>query len=80
MAVCISPNWERWHSSKMMTTCPSKMVWPLLAGELTKVASFWIVVMMMRASGSPNCFLSLAVDVFELAAPFSKRSYSRIVW
>jgi len=22
IAVCMSPNWERWHSSKMITTCP----------------------------------------------------------
>ena len=45
-----------------------------------KRASFWIVVMMIRAPGSSSCRLSTPVEVFELAAPFSKRSYSRIVW
>ena len=45
-----------------------------------KVASFWIVVMMILAPGSSSCFFSTAVEVFELAAPFSKRSYSRMVW
>ena len=43
-------------------------------------ASFWIVVMMIRAPGSSSCCLSTAVEVLEFAAPFSKRSYSRIVW
>ena len=44
------------------------------------VESFWIVVMMIRAFGSSSCRLSTAVEVFEFAAPFSNRSYSRIVW
>ncbi|MOA22939.1 hypothetical protein D3C78_1435370 [compost metagenome] len=46
----------------------------------TKRESFWMVVMMMRAFGSSNCFCSTEVEVLELAAPFSKRSYSRMVW
>jgi hypothetical protein len=46
----------------------------------TKRASFWIVVMMIRAPGSPSCSLSLLVESLEFAEPFSKRSYSRIVW
>ena len=78
MAVCMSPNWLRWHSSKMITTCPPKTsclaFWPM------NFASFWIVVMMIRAFGSPNCCVSTLVDLFEFAAPFSNRSYSRIVW
>ncbi len=44
-----------------------------------EVDSFWIVVMMIRACGSSSCFFSTWVEVFELAAPFSKRSYSRMV-
>ena len=54
------------------------MLWPLFAAM--KVESFWIVVMMMRAAGSSSCFFSTAVEVLEFAAPFSNRSYSRIVW
>ncbi len=45
-----------------------------------KVDSFWIVVMMIRADGSSSCFLRIAVEVFELTAPFWNRSYSRLVW
>ncbi len=44
------------------------------------VASFWIVVMMIRAAGSSSCFFSTAVEVLEFAAPFWNRSYSRMVW
>jgi len=44
------------------------------------VASFWIVVIMIRAAGSSSCRFSTAVDVFEFAAPLWKRSYSRMVW
>ena len=76
--VCMSPNWLRWHSSKMITTCPAKI--SCLAFCSTNRASFWIVVMMIRAFGSSNCRFNTRVDVFEFAAPFSKRSYSRIVW
>ena len=54
------------------------MLWPLFAA--TKVDSFWTVVMMIFAEGSSSCFFSTAVDVLEFAAPFSKRSYSRMVW
>ena len=47
---------------------------------LMNVESFWIVVMIIVALGSSSCRLSTLVDVLEFAAPFSKRSYSRIVW
>ncbi len=62
----------------MMTTWPPKIACPLLAP--TKVDSFWIVVMMILALGSSICRFNTAVEVFELAAPFSNRSYSRMVW
>jgi hypothetical protein len=57
IAVCMSPNCERWHSSKTMTTCPSKIACPLLAAM--KVESFWIVVMMIVAVGVLQLLLEL---------------------
>ena len=36
--------------------------------------------MMIRASVSSSCRLSTLVEMLELAAPFSNRSYSRMVW
>ena len=45
-----------------------------------KVASFWIVVMMICASGFSNWRFRIVVLVLEFAAPFSKRSYSFMVW
>lgn len=78
MSVCMSPNCDRWHSSKMITAWPENTAWPLFA--LMNVDSFWIVVMMIRVPRSSRRFFSTAVDVFEFAAPFSNRSYSRIVW
>ena len=77
MAWWLSPNWLRWHSSKMITACPANTWCPLF--DLMNVDSFWIVVMMIRALGSSSCFFRIAVDAFEFAAPFSNRSYSRIV-
>ena len=38
-----------------------------------------VVVMMILASRFSNCRFKILVDVFELAAPFWKRSYSRMV-
>lgn len=61
----------------MITTWPPKIGCPLFAP--TKVDSFWIVVMMILAFGSSSCRFSTAVEVFALAAPFSNRSYSRMV-
>ena len=65
------------QDSKVMTKCWRKAAWPLFLR--TKISSFWIVVMMIRASGSSICRCKTAVLVLLFAAPFSKRSYSFIV-
>ena len=54
------------------------MAWPALAAM--NVLSFWIVVMMIREAESSSWVPNTLVDVLELAAPFSNRSYSFMVW
>ena len=78
IAMCMSPNWLRWHSSKMMTTC---CWYTACCGYLWMNAlSFWIVVTWMRLEGSERCLSSTAELVEPSTAPFSNFSYSRMVW
>lgn len=61
IAVCMSPNWERWHSSKMMTMCPSQIECPWL--RAMKFDRFWIVMLirpllLLAQRSSPRLCLS----------------------
>src|SRR5699024_12017833 len=52
IAACMEPNWLRWHSSKTITTCWRET--SLSGFALIKLASLWIVEMIIVAVGSSN--------------------------
>jgi len=74
MAVCISPNCERWHSSKIITICWLKIVvgdkWLVVnffdLPCLISTESFCIVVIIILQLGSSNCHFLSEFDEFRI--------------
>ena len=63
MAVCILPNWLRWHSSKMKTVCLSST----LREKENVVSSMFTVPITMRFLGKVNPFVWKCSLIFNIS-------------